>query len=70
MYRDYRYGVRKTEMWIPVEKIYPPKTIVLWMGEKAPLFTGSLLFQATTHQVILNKQFERTSLIFLYDVGK
>jgi len=60
----------KTQGWIPVDKVYPQKTIVLWIGEKVPLFAGSRLFQATTHQVILNKHEERLSLIFLYDVGK
>jgi len=60
----------KTETWIPVDKIYPQNTIVLWSGEKVPLFAGSRLFQATPHQVILNKHEERLSLIFLYDVGK
>jgi len=60
----------KNQKWIPVDKIYPQHSIVIWIGEKVPLFAGSRLYQAATHQVILNNHDERTSLIFLYDVGK
>jgi len=59
-----------TKSWLNVEELYTHKTILLWMGEKVPLFAGTKEFLATTHQVILNKETERTSMIFLYDVGK
>jgi len=61
---------RQTKQWLEVEKLYPPRTIIVWMGEKIPLFSGSSDFKATPHRVVLDKDKERTAMIFLLDVGK
>eukprot|EP01120_Amphizonella_sp_Union-15-10_P003408 TRINITY_DN13828_c0_g1_i1.p1 TRINITY_DN13828_c0_g1~~TRINITY_DN13828_c0_g1_i1.p1 ORF type:complete len:304 (+),score=72.63 TRINITY_DN13828_c0_g1_i1:31-912(+) len=61
---------KRSQDWLEVEKLYPPKTLLLWLGEKVPLFSGSNDFEATLHRVVLDKLEERTSMIFLLDVGK
>eukprot|EP01125_Pyxidicula_operculata_P003780 TRINITY_DN1508_c0_g2_i1.p1 TRINITY_DN1508_c0_g2~~TRINITY_DN1508_c0_g2_i1.p1 ORF type:complete len:324 (+),score=35.20 TRINITY_DN1508_c0_g2_i1:44-1015(+) len=56
--------------FVPVEELYPLNTILVWMGEKVPLFSCRDDYPATLHQVVLKNECERTSMVYLFDVGK
>jgi len=61
---------RKSGNWLNIEALAKPKQLLLMMGEKIPLFSGSEIFQPTKHKVVIPSNIERTSYIFLLDVGK
>lgn len=51
--------------WMEVEKKVKPSELIVFMGEKIPLFSNSRKFEATTHRVV---PIESLSLILLIRV--
>jgi len=56
--------------WVEIEKEAKKNEIICFVGQKIPLFSGSSIWPATTHKVIVPVNVERSSLIFLLDVAK
>jgi isopenicillin N synthase-like dioxygenase len=62
---------RKLNAWVRIESIATPCDIVLFIGEKVPLFGRSDRYPATPHRVMVRPSGEeRYSLVFLLDIAK
>jgi isopenicillin N synthase-like dioxygenase len=56
--------------WVEVEKYVEPGDVVIFPGQKVPLFSGSSELRATTHKVEVPPETERNAFVFLLDVAK
>ena len=56
--------------WVKVEEFVDPGDIVVFIGQKVPLFSGSELFTPTLHKVEVPPMTERNAMVFLLDVAK
>jgi len=56
--------------WVEIEKHCKPGDLVVFVGQKVPLFSGSDIWHATEHKVVIAPGVERNSLVFLLDVAK
>jgi len=66
-----QFADRKERAWVDIEVVFEPKKhLIVWAGEKIPLFSASSLFPSTCHRVEMLSNVERTSLLFLLDVSK
>jgi len=58
------------DKFVDVESLVKSKDLIMIMGEKMPIFTGTRSFEATPHKVELLSNTERYSLVFLLDTAK
>jgi len=56
--------------YVAVESLVDPTDIIVYPGEKVPLFTGNDNYPATPHRVFMVPNTERVSVAFLLDVAK
>jgi len=62
---------RSQDKYVKVEDLTNLGDIIVFMGEKVPMFTGrKTKFPATHHRVIVPSNTERLSMAFLLDVAK
>jgi len=61
---------RKLDVWMKVEALGSANDLVMFIGEKVPLFSGSKRYPAAPHRVMLPANTERSSMVFLLDVAK
>jgi len=61
---------KSLEKFVKIEELTESTDLILFMGEKIPMFTGSKKFIATPHRVIMPPGKERISLALLLDVAK
>jgi len=65
---------RKNNVWMDAEKILHPERnsqhiLIVMMGEKVQMFTGSSVLEATYHRVMVPPETRRDSLLFFMDVS-
>jgi len=56
--------------WVEIEKVAKPGSLILFVGQKVPMFSGSSTWKPTTHKVEIPTGTERHSFVFLLDVAK
>eukprot|EP01120_Amphizonella_sp_Union-15-10_P015391 TRINITY_DN7919_c0_g1_i1.p1 TRINITY_DN7919_c0_g1~~TRINITY_DN7919_c0_g1_i1.p1 ORF type:complete len:311 (-),score=65.36 TRINITY_DN7919_c0_g1_i1:114-1046(-) len=61
---------KSLEQYVKIEELSELGDLIVFLGEKVPLFSGSKTFCATPHRVIMGGGKERISIAFLLDVAK
>jgi len=56
--------------WVEIEKLVQPGSLILFVGQKIPLFGTSSIWKPTLHKVDIPINTQRHSFVFLLDVAK